>query len=598
FLIGQRSRDISKIDTLPEDWKFSDFYEYHQREGSFTNSFKKESFRLRRSLDYLLEYGPKEAKFHADRLDKNFKEECLRDSPLTIFVIVVVCYVEEITQLGKISSRCPSDDLRDRCGHKHRLNDKDSKLFWDRIESQLTFDAEVEMKKREMRLAEVGTATGIMRRIDGALMYPCQTETMDDYFPVIPPRTPPHRIVSSGVAPLFQEDKSQQSSNERQEFSDSEDHNSIYSTSDHEGVDSRNMQNVDNEDAYIKSIQLSQEHATEEIRNIIEKIKRIKCRLFEYRVVNLSARDTSDPVNKLKESEKRLLKDLWNSLEPSSETKTIRQNKWDKDLQPLLKKYQAHFEGKSVFDIILLDSAIEDVLARPYTGTFMHKEHFDLIWIQDIQKRFLLIFQEPVNSLCDSEQTELSYREDFVNPIIAKIVSFCRGEIENTLSKNQRNETRQYKQRVQIGCYQDEIYKINVNATALEIGFLEVVGSAIYIDVTKLKEDTEKTTEQQLTSLESYGIIVYQRTFTIYTMHRTKGGIYVVDKLTEFSIPNSKDQLYVLKEVIEKVYMFKSRVMDYYLAVQKITPTTQTYSSIKESPTEASPSKTSKTNTS
>jgi len=34
-------------------------------------------------------------------------------------------------------------------------------------------------------------------------------------------------------------------------------------------------------------------------------------------------------------------------------------------------------------------------------------------------------------------------------------------------------------------------------------------------------------------------------------------GIYVVDKLTEFSIPNSKDQLYVLREVIEKVYMFK-----------------------------------------
>jgi len=169
------------------------------------------------------------------------------------------------------------------------------------------------------------------------------------------------------------------------------------------------------------------------------------------------------------------------------------------------------------------------------------------------------------------------------------------GEAENPLSKNQRNETRQYNQRVQIGCYQDGVYKINVNATVLEVGFLEIVGSAIYTDVTKLKEDTEKVlkcmqisifyqrqhhlqrgaTEQQLTSLESYGIIVYQRTFTIY--HLTNGGIYVVDKLTEFSIPNSKDQLYVLKEVIEKVYMFKSRVMDYYLAVQKITPSTKTY---------------------
>ncbi|KAF0397928.1 hypothetical protein F8M41_009895 [Gigaspora margarita] len=164
------------------------------------------------------------------------------------------------------------------------------------------------------------------------------------------------------------------------------------------------------------------------------------------------------------------------------------------------------------------------------------------------------------------------------------------GEIENKLSKNQRNETRQYKQRIQIGCYQDGIYTINVNAIIFEISFLEVVGSGIYVDITKLNEDTEKifkcmqisifyqrqhhlqrgAKEQQLTSLESYGIIVYQRTFTIYVMHQ-KMGIYVVDKLTEFSIPNSKDQLYVLREVIEKVYMFKSRLMEYYLTVQKIT---------------------------
>jgi len=27
----------------------------------------------------------------------------------------------------------------------------------------------------------------------------------------------------------------------------------------------------------------------------------------------------------------------------------------------------------------------------------------------------------PINLLSDSEQTELSYREDFVNPIIAKV---------------------------------------------------------------------------------------------------------------------------------------------------------------------------------
>ncbi|CAG8819426.1 3479_t:CDS:2, partial [Dentiscutata erythropus] len=85
------------------------------------------------------------------------------------------------------------------------------------------------------------------------------------------------------------------------------------------------------------------------------------------------------------------------------------------------------------------------------------------------------------------------------------------------------------------------------------------------------------------------------RTFTIYVMHRTSEGLYVVDTLTEFNIPNTKDQLYILKEVIENVYLFKSRIMDYYLMVQKIVPYTKVHVGINESPVEASPSKASRT---
>ena len=132
----------------------------------------------------------------------------------------------------------------------------------------------------------------------------------------------------------------------------------------------------------------------------------------------------------------------------------------------------------------------------------------------------MFLFKAPFNLLTDPEQTELSFREDFVNPIIAKIfddvmdlirvktcvwvysyfkdfsliqsLSSCSGEIENVSCKSQRNETRQYKQRVQIGCSQDGIYKISINATVFEIGFLEVIGNAIHTDITKLNEDTEK----------------------------------------------------------------------------------------------------------
>ncbi|CAB4433561.1 unnamed protein product [Rhizophagus irregularis] len=69
-------------------------------------------------------------------------------------------------------------------------------------------------------------------------------------------------------------------------------------------------------------------------------------------------------------------------------------------------------------------------------------------------------------------------------------------------------------------------------------------------------------TEQEVSSIESYGIVVYQRKFTFYVMHRTNGGLHVVDVLTEFSIPSTKDQLYVLKEVIESVYLFKSQIIE------------------------------------
>ncbi|CAH1770929.1 10797_t:CDS:1, partial [Entrophospora sp. SA101] len=49
------------------------------------------------------------------------------------------------------------------------------------------------------------------------------------------------------------------------------------------------------------------------------------------------------------------------------------------------------------------------------------------------------------------------------------------------------------------------------------------------------------------------------RMFTFYVMHQTNGGLRVVDIIKEFSIPSTKDQLYILREVIEieNVYLFK-----------------------------------------
>ncbi|CAG8587431.1 3442_t:CDS:10 [Funneliformis caledonium] len=307
---------------------------------------------------------------------------------------------------------------------------------------------------------------------------------------------------------------------------------------------------------------------------------------------------------------------LAHKLEPSEvdKIKTARYKKWESEAKPLINTYHNYLEVESVFDDIYLDDAIEIVAKKPYNGVFIYKKHYELNWVQDIYRRFLMIFMAPINQLLDPEQTEFSYRENFINPIFAKvfddlmeIIHMRTGEIENMLIKAQRIETRVRTQRLSLGCRQDGVIIVNVNGTSMEVGFMEVVGSAVYDDLTKLSEDLEKVlkcmqislfyqrqhhlqrgaSEKQLQILESY-----ERAATIYTMH-CASGLYIVDKMTEFFIPNSKDQLHVLKEeVIEKVYMFKSRVIDYYLKLSKLTPNfTHTYVKVDELPTTASPSR-------
>ncbi|CAI2172582.1 17023_t:CDS:2 [Funneliformis geosporum] len=131
----------------------------------------------------------KKAKNHATLLDKNFKTNNL------------LLYIEK----------------------GYRTNDLYSKLFWDRIESQLTFDAEIETKRKEMLLAKYPISlTGWnsdwhheenRRALNDILtdrcVVPTKRKTMEYYFPVILPptyaqdrlpHTPPHQIFSSGAS--------------------------------------------------------------------------------------------------------------------------------------------------------------------------------------------------------------------------------------------------------------------------------------------------------------------------------------------------------------------------------------------------------------
>ncbi|CAG8692699.1 16288_t:CDS:2 [Funneliformis mosseae] len=147
----------------------------------------------------------------------------------------------------------------------------------------------------------------------------------------------------------------------------------------------------------------------------------------------------------------------------------------------------------------------------------------------------------------------MAYRDSFVNPLIPKVFDDMikldsNGEIESTLRKQQRNQTNGRKPRVGLG-YQSFIH---------------------------LKRNATKS---QLLCLQSFGVLVYQRETTIYAMHRAKGGLHIVDIITNFTIPDNKDQVYVIDEIIEKVYFSRN--------IAKV----QEYSPTNENPLEASPSK-------
>ncbi|RIA89552.1 hypothetical protein C1645_824665 [Glomus cerebriforme] len=213
-------------------------------------------------------------------------------------------------------------------------------------------------------------------------------------------------------------------------------------------------------------------------------------------------------------------------------------------MRKIWKEYAPAVErnSKSVFDDDDYEPrSIKVVFEIPFENEFALKKHYDMLWMQDLYRRFIFLF--PFNILRDANTQEIVYKDSFVNPLIPK-------------------------PHVNLGSKHDGILKIYMNSIEMEIGFLEVVGNAVNVDVTGYYEDMEKLFKEHET--------------TIYTMHRAKGGLHIVDIVTNFTIPDSKDQAYVISEIIEKVYFFKSRVMDYYSKLQGISPKVQEYSHINE----------------
>jgi len=154
------------------------------------------------------------------------------------------------------------------------------------------------------------------------------------------------------------------------------------------------------------------------------------------------------------------------------------------------------------------------------------------------------------------------------------------GEIENVDRKHQKDLARTPDQRRAIGWLHDAILKVKVAGIDIQVGFGEVVGNACEQNDAKLCEDQQKlmkamqlalnglrqlasrgTQEQNHGQLETFGLLVYKRDFTIYSMHWVDG-LYLVDQVDGFAIPDTANQLDQISSIIEVMMAFKFRVMN------------------------------------
>ncbi|CAI2192888.1 10870_t:CDS:10, partial [Funneliformis geosporum] len=217
-------------------------------------------------------------------------------------------------------------------------------------------------------------------------------------------------------------------------------------------------------------------------------------------------------------------------------------------------------------------------------------------WIKSVCNAFLLCFQLPINPLHDCNLSEYSYRDKIVNRIIEdtfldtyNFVHVMTGEVENTDRKDQKNSARPQGQRRSVGWDHDAVIIMKANNVDYQIGFGEVVGNACIHDDKKMTEDQEKmlkamqlglfrlrkllcqqeVDENGIRKAETFGILVYRKTFCFYSMHYIDG-LYLVDQFEGFTIPDNSGQFVELLNIIEIMFSFKQRVMNLHNFVQSL----------------------------
>ncbi|GBB93771.1 hypothetical protein RclHR1_22290002 [Rhizophagus clarus] len=225
------------------------------------------------------------------------------------------------------------------------------------------------------------------------------------------------------------------------------------------------------------------------------------------------------------------------------------------------------------------------VFSKPPYDDFSYKRDDELIWCQRIFIDLTRQFLRNRGALFDKEASELRYRSEIVNPLLAGAFEMIErsiwletGEIENEIQKVQRNDTKENKERSKIGMKHDGVINMIIHGKKYQVGFLEVVGNAFNNDITDRNIDLEKLykamslslwnqrahldneTSQQLST---FAVLVHGKIFSFLSMHYINNE-FVVKNYDDFILPTTNECLVRLPKIIETIVKFKIRIMIYH----------------------------------
>ncbi|CAG8566574.1 1766_t:CDS:10, partial [Dentiscutata heterogama] len=324
----------------------------------------------------------------------------------------------------------------------------------------------------------------------------------------------------------------------------------------------------------------------EDTSPIIEKLLEYGEGIARYRVIFLPEDNKMDPLKTLLTSQEWEESELdWQMVEEKivgSFSVVI-----PKKIQDLLTKYNKAIEENTInFKSNVSKIALvinENPFDKERTEYYFQRDWL-LHWVQIVYTSFITCFQMPDDFFHDLTLSEYAYRDRIINKLwedvfldVYPAICMRTGEIENIDRKNQKDRSRPPKQKRAIGWSHDAILMIKCMNKNVQVGFGEVIGNPCRHDDEKRDGDRGKMLKAMQISLNKLRNLLSEkgisnedleklaclciRDLTIYSTHWARG-LYLVDQINGFTIPDTADQLRDLSSIVYVMLEFKYRIIN------------------------------------